>query len=429
MTVSTESIEGNAVRKTLPFARELWEAVAEEYGTPIYVYNEAGIRANAQRLLRAFSWADGYKNFFAVKATPTPAILRIVADEGMGFDCSSRGELVLVQRESLVGSSLFFSSNNTPDSDYQLANELGATINLDKAPYVGQVRHALDEPPAAMAIRYNPGEIGVGNAIIGFPRHAKFGMVCEDAITAIKRMREWGVRAVGLHAMVVSNEREAERFAATARVLRELAEKICAETGKDVDFINIGGGIGVTYHPSDGNVDVEAIGEAVHAELGDFGVPVVSENGRYVTGPHGYLLTRITHGIQQAHEPFLQVDTSINNIARLATVTAAYHQLDVLGREEDRLIPMNVTGSMCANTDIMFRSSYPDGRPGCELPETSAPGDLLVIHDAGAHCRANSHNYNFRLRCGEVLVRADGTHALIRRHETIDDLLQSTDGL
>jgi diaminopimelate decarboxylase len=339
----------------------------------------------------------------------------------MGFDCSSLGELTMVERSGLGKNGLFYTSNNTPDSDYRYADKLGAIINVDKVGYVEQVASAIGRAPSKMAIRYNPGESKAGNAIIGNPKESKFGDTEEHVLEALKIMRRMGVEQIGIHTMVASNEKRPEYFADTARLLRVLAEKAFDLIGVEVAFLNIGGGIGVNYHPDEEPVDLESIGEAVKSELNDLNIPVVSENGRYVTGPHGYFLTRITHGIQTSHESFLQVDTSINNMARLATVTAAYHQLTFLGREADRTNPMSVTGSMCANSDKMFRD-YP-------IPVTVQPGDLMVIHDAGAHMRANSHNYNFRPRAGEVLVLADGTHRLIRRHETVEDMLSTTEGL
>lgn len=418
------------VRKDLPLSSAKLKEIADLYGTPIYVYDAAGIRGNAKRLNHAFAWAKGYKNYFAVKATPTPAILRLLAAEHFGFDCSSLAELVMVKQQGLQKAGIFYTSNNTPDSDYAYARSVGATINLDKGPYVDQVLRVFgDRPPTAMAVRFNPGEIVHGNAIIGHPSKAKFGAKAEDVIEALQRLRDWGVRRVGIHAMVVSNERDPARFGDTASVLRSLAHRFEKETGRGVDFINVGGGLGVNYHPSEQPVNVEAVSEAMRECLSDLDIDIVSEHGRFVTGPHGYLLTKVTHGIQYAHEPFLQVDTSINNMARLATVTKAYHQLDIVGKEHDTRIPMNVTGSMCANSDIMFKMESSDRVPGCSLPETVAAGDLMVIHDAGAHCRSNSHNYNFRLRCGEVLVERDGSHKMIRRHETVEDVFRTTKGL
>jgi diaminopimelate decarboxylase len=409
------------IDKTLPFSHELLEEIAEQYGTPVFVYNEEGIRHNAQRLLKAFSFNKDHKNFFAVKATPTPGILRIIHDEKMGFDCSSRGELEMIDQENLTSNGIFYSSNNTPDDDYRFANNIGATINVDKLPYVQQVREALGgQLPARMAIRYNPGSQHSGNGIIGKPEESKFGDTAEHVLTALAEMKNAGVSDLGLHAMVASNEKSVQHFATTARLLRELAERAQAQ-GCEIAFINVGGGLGVNYKDDEEPVDVEGIGQAVQSELGALDIPIYTEHGRFITGPHGYLLTRVTHGIIETYEPYVEIDSSINNMARLATVTAAYHHINILGRDGDPKRKMNVTGSLCANTDKMFKMR--------ELPETIQPGDLMVIQDAGAHSRANSHNYNFRLRAGEVLVHPDGTHSLIRRHERVDDLFATTAGL
>lgn len=413
-------------RKPLPFSDETFQEIAHDYGTPIYVYDEEGIKRNAQAINDAFAWSPDYVNHYATKAAPTPGVLRVVAGAGMGFDCSSRPELRMIQmmleEGQIENHGLFYTSNNTPDSDYQLAAEMGAVINIDKLPYLEQVKRALGGVlPQRMAVRYNPGNKVEGNPIIGKPMESKFGEIEDNVLIALQQMVEGGVESVGIHTMAVSNERRPESFALTARLLKELADKATTLHGIEVDFINIGGGIGVNYRPDEKPVDVAAVGQAVESELGDLGIPIVSENGRYVTGPHGYLLTGITHGITETHAPYLQVDTSINNMARLATVTAAYHQLDVLGKQDDPQRELTVVGSMCANSDRMFKEH--------SLPATVEPGDLMVVHDAGAHCRANSHNYNFRTRCGEVMVYADGTHDLIRRHETEEDLFATTNGL
>lgn len=410
-----------SIEKTLPLAEEVWHEIAKQYGTPVYVYDEAGIRSNAQEINAAFAWSPGYVNYFAVKATPTPGILRVIHDEGMGFDCSSRPELQMVDMEQLTGNGVFYTSNNTPDEDYRLAHAMDATINVDKLPYVAQVERAIGQLPARMAVRYNPGDKKTGNDIIGDPVKSKFGDTDDHVLQSLRQMRTLGVEQLGLHAMVVSNEKDPESFEGTAKLLRELSERALCEFGIEISFINVGGGIGVNYHPDEKPVDVKAIGEAVASELEQMHIPIYTENGRYVTGPHGYWLTGVTHGIVESYAPYVQVDTSINNMARLATVTAAYHHINVLGRDADPTRLMNVTGSMCANSDIFFKNR--------ELPATIEPGDLMVIHDAGAHSRANSHNYNFRTRAGEVLVHPDGTHSLVRRHETIEDLFATTKGL
>lgn len=407
--------------KILPFAPEVIHGIAEEYGTPVFIYDEAGIRRNAQTINRAFDWSNGYVNHFAVKATPTPGILRVIDSEAMGFDCSSRPELLMIQEEGLGENGLFYTSNNTHDDDYRLAHDMGAVINIDKYPYLEQVHRALGHLPLSMAIRYNPGEQKTGNEIIGDPVKSKFGETASAVVRALRDMHELGVERLGLHTMLVSNERDPEHFADTAKLLRQLVGKILEELGLGIDFINVGGGLGVNYHPSEQPVDVMAVGEAVRSQLAELDVPVVTEHGRYITGPHGYLLTRVTRGVLETFEPYVQVDTSVNNMARLATVDNAYHHISVLDRDGDPTRPMNVAGSMCTHSDKMFR--------GRELPTTIEPGDLMVIHDAGAHVRANSNNYNLKVRAGEVLVHPDGSTQLIRRHETVDDLFATTRGL
>lgn len=408
--------------RVLPFSRDTLEEVAAQYGTPLFVYDEQGIRDQAQALHDAFAWSPDYVNYFAVKATPTPGILRVIAQAGMGFDCSSEGELVMVSQEGLAGSGIFYTSNNTPDRDYRLAAEQDAVINVDKYQYVEQVRLALGGIlPAKMAIRLNPGKEKAGNLIIGNPEESKFGDTPGNVLRAFRAMQAHGVEHIGLHTMVASNEKNPDYFAETAHVLRRMVELAFDQTGVQISFLDIGGGLGINYRPGEEPVDVKAVGEAIQSELEDLDIPVVSEHGRFVTGPAGYLLTQVTHGIVETFEPFVQVDTSVNNATRLTTVKGAYHDLTVLGREGDPTQPMSVTGSMCAHTDKMFR--------GRELPTTIQPGDLIVVHDAGAHVRANSHNYNMKLRAGEVLVHPDGTHHLIRRRETLDDLFATTRGL
>ncbi len=415
------NISDTEVIKPLPFPDELLEEVASTYGTPVFVYDESGIIKNAKQINEAFSWSPNYVNYFAVKATPTPAILRIIHDENMGFDCSSRGELEMVSHENLLTNGIFYTSNNTPDEDYVRANNIGATINIDKFQYLYQVKEALGELPKKMAIRFNPGKEKAGNAIIGNPFESKFGDTKENVLRALNEMQKNGVLEIGLHAMVSSNEKNPEYFGDTARLLKELSIEAKNRHDINVSFINVGGGMGVNYHASENPVDVKGIGQAVRNQLDELGIQIVTENGRYVTGPNGFLLTRVTHGIVESLEPFVQIDSSINNMARLATVSAAFHHINVLGREKDERRKMHITGSMCANTDKMFKWR--------DLPKTLQSGDLMVVHDAGAHSRANSHNYNFRLRAGEVLINSDGTHKLIRRHETLDDIFATTKGL
>lgn len=411
--------------KTLPFSQKVFEEIADTYGTPVFVYDEDGIRAQAQRLNRAFLWTQkhnqGQQNFFAVKATPTPAILRVLHDEGMGFDCSSRPELSMIRQNQLGSAGISYSSNNTSDDDYRFAHELGAIINVDKLAYVEQVKRALGALPKQMSIRLNPGDLREGNDIIGHPVESKFGARPDQVIEALKQMREGGVERVGIHTMVISSETRADSFVETAQILADLVVVAKKDHDITIDYLNIGGGLGVSYHPDDPEVDVEAIGEAIRKVLEPLEIPIYTEFGRYITGPHGYLLTRVTHGVQETWQKFLEVDTSVNNMARLVTVKNAYHYVTTLGKESDPMQPVNIVGSMCTNSDKMLKN--------VPIPTTIESGDLLVLHDAGAHARANSHNYNSLLRAGEVLVHPDGTHSLIRRPETEEDIFATTNGL
>ena len=407
--------------KTLPFTKSLFCELAETYGTPLYVYDEAGIKSSAQALRAAFAWNSQYKNYFAVKATPTPGLLRLLANEGMGFDCSSRPELIMVKEGGWSNRQVFYTSNNTPDADYKYAHEMGAVINLDKAAYLEQVVQAVGGYPTRIAIRYNPGGED-GNNIIGIPSESKFGDTEEHILQALKQIQTAGVTEIGLHAMVASNETNPAAFGRVAELLRQLADKATAKYELTFSFINLGGGIGISYRPEEEPVDIGAIGQAVRAPLAELNIPIYTECGRYVTGPHGYLLTAVTHGVVKSYRPFLTVDTSVNNMSRLVTAgDNVYHHVSALGGQPNETEKVTIVGSMCTNSDRMFKNRI--------LPTSLKQGDLLVVHDAGAHCRANSTNYNGQLKCGEVLVKADGTHTLIRRHENIDDLFATTKDL
>jgi diaminopimelate decarboxylase len=329
----------------------------------------------------------------------------------MGYDCATGFELELVRRLGLACNGVILTSNNTADEVYRAADETGAIINVDKGVYVQQVKHALGGTlPQTMAIRYNPGWLKSGDGIIG----SKFGDTEDHIIAAVRKMDQNGVARVGLHAMLESNEMRPEAFGETARLLRQLGEKVLAKTGVEIAFMDIGGGIGVNYRPGESPANLPAIGQAVQGELGGLGIPVYTEYGRYITAPHGYLLTRVTQGVIETYEPFLQVDTSSNNILRMKTVKGAYHHMTVLGREGEPTRRMNVTGSMCAGSDVFIMDR--------ELPEATRAGDLAAIHGAGAHAGSNASNFNALGRAGAVLLRADGTHKLIKSHEKFEDV-------
>ena len=412
----------NIDKKTLPFKASFWQELADTYGTPLYVYDQAGIQRNLIELKAAFSWAKNYRNYFAVKALPTPAVLNLLADGGMGFDCASLAELSLIESGGLASAGIFYTSNNPANEVYRKAAELGAVINLDKAVYLKPVVQAIGTVPLAMAVRYNPGSSIRGNQIIGQPQQSQFGDTAENCLTTLVAMRDLGVKHLGLHSMLVSNEKNPQIFAAIATSIKELVSRASLEYGLKIDFINLGGGFGIDYQAGEAAVDIRAIGQAVKTAIeGELDLDIYTEAGRYVTGPHGYLLTSVTHEPVESYKTFLPVDLSINNLNRLATVEAAYHYVSLPARPEEETRLMTVVGSMCIAGDQLFKDR--------QLPASVGPGDLLVVHDVGAHARADASNYNGKLRCAEVLVKPDGQHSLIRRHETISDLLATVEDL
>ena len=399
----------------LPFSDSLFQDLAQIYGTPLYIYDEAGIRGNIANLRRVFGWRADYTNYFAVKATPTPAILKIMAETDSGFDCSSLAELKLVEMIAAKDRKIFYTSNNTTDADYRYAASLGAIVNLDKVAYLKQILaifQGTSLPP--LAFRYNPGFSDLGNDIIGRPDQSKFGDGQDQIMAAARSLKSLAVKGIGLHIMLASNERDPEVFKITAKAVSDLAKQLQAETGISIDFINLGGGIGIDYRPTEEATDIDQIGANIRAVLEDAQIPIYTECGRYVTGPNGYLLATVRHDPITSGQKFLPVDVSINNINRLATVDGAYHHLTALGHSDQATEPMTVVGSMCTNDDRLFIDR--------QLPTTITAGDLVVIHDAGAHCRADTTNYNGQLRAGEVLVKSDGSHEMIRRPESLDDL-------
>jgi len=398
----------------LPFARDVIERVIAEYGSPVYVYDEAGIRSTARDMRESFAWADGYKNYFAVKATPTPGIMKVLHEEGMGFDCSSRAELLMVQRMGISGEDIFYTSNNTPREDFELAVELGATVNIDdlvQVPVFTDVLNGREYP--RVAARYNPGSLKSGNDIIGEPTEAKYGMTLEQLVEAFNRLKEQNIREFGLHTMVVSNERDPGYFADTARLLLDAVDKIEAEAGITISFINLGGGFGLNYHPEQAPFDMHRAAEEIRDVMQSRGkhMRLCTENGRYVTGPHGYLITKVRY-VMRKHKTYIGVDASMNNLMRPG-MYGAYHHITVVGKHfshEDQ--DYDVVGSLCENNDkFAIDRALPDVEPG----------DVLVVHDAGAHGHAMGFNYNGLLKSPEVMLHADGTSSLIRRGETVDD--------
>lgn len=400
-----------------PFAAGQLADLAERFGTPLYLYDAAGLRTAARSLNEAFAWAPGFRNYFAVKATPNPHILRLLAEAGCGMDCSSLPELLLAERAGCSGEQIFFSSNTTPHQEFAHAAALGALINLDAhelLPYL--VQHV--GAPQTLCFRYNPGPLRQGNAIIGRPEEAKFGLTRDQLFVAYAQARDLGVTRFGLHTMVASNELDPGYIVASATMLFELAGELHNRLGIAIDFVNCGGGIGIPYRPEQQAVDLAAVSAGVRAAYEELvlaaGLPplrIFFECGRLIAGPHGYLLSRVRH-VKQTYKRYVGLDATMANLMRPG-MYGAYHHISVVGRErEEAAAPVDVTGSLCENNDKFAIDRA--------LPAL-APGDLVLIHDAGAHGHAMGFNYNGKLRSAEVLIHEDGAAQLIRRAETIDD--------
>lgn len=409
--------------KPLPFPAATIQRLAEKYPTPFYVYDEKGIRKSARSLNSAFAWCDGFREYFAVKALPNPHILRILKEEGLGADCSSLPELVLSDKAGIRGEEVMFTSNNTQSYEYQAARDLGAVINLDDITHIDFLKETVGLPDL-VCFRYNPGSAREGNVIIGKPEEAKYGFTETQLFEGYRKLRDAGVRRYGLHTMVASNELNGDFFIETARMVFDLAVRISAEIGIRIEFVNLGGGIGIPYRPGQQPVDLKSVGEGVRRLYEEMIVPaglapmrVLMENGRMITGPHGFLVTRAIHH-KHIYRDYVGVDACMSNLMRPG-MYGAYHHITVLGKESaphDRIV--DVVGSLCENND-----KFAINRP---LPAIER-GDLLVIHDAGAHGHAMGFQYNGKLRSAEILLREDGTDQLIRRAETIDDYFATLD--
>lgn len=394
----------------------LLPALAEHFGTPFHIYDEAGIRATGDALTRAFAGAPGFREYFAVKALPNPHILRIMHEIGFGFDCSSIPELILSRGVGASGESIMFTSNNTSPQEFAAALEDGGCIlNLDDISLLDQ----LPVLPDLICFRYNPGARRTGNAIIGKPEEAKFGVAHSQILEAYRRAYSRGVRRFGLHTMLVSNERDYRYMVQTAHMLLELADWIGRELDIRFEFINIGGGLGIPYRPEDTPLDIEALGREVAALFGEspYAPCLYMESGRYITGPHGALVTQVINR-KETYRTYIGVDANMSALMRPG-MYGAYHHIEVLNKPADgKLETVDVVGALCENND-----KFAVERP---LPRTQ-PGDLLVIHDTGAHGHAMGFNYNGRLRPKELLLCADGTVKLIRRAETIEDYFRTLD--
>ena len=409
--------------KILPFGKEKILGIIKNYPTPFHIYDERAIRNNARRFKKAFGVLPGFKEFFAVKVLPNPFIMKILKEEGFGTDCSSYPELLLSEKIGTVGEEIMFSSNDTPANEYKKARELGAIINLDDISHIGFLeKHA--GLPELICFRYNPGPSRTGNVIIGDPKEAKYGFTREQLFEGYKICRKKGVKRFGLHTMVVSNELNPQSFIDTARMMFELAAEIKEKIGIKVEFVNFAGGMGIPQKPEDKGLDFNVVAkkmkklyEKIITNNGLSGLKVYLECGRVITGPYGYLATTVLH-LKHIYKDFVGCDACMANFMRPA-IYGAYHHITILGKEKK---PANqvydVTGSLCENNDKFAINR--------KLPKIEE-GDIIVIHDTGAHGHAMGFNYNGKLRSAELLLRPDGSVIEIRRAETVEDYFATLD--
>lgn len=403
---------------------EQLKKIVSKYPTPFHLYDEKGIRENARKLKKAFSWNPGYREYFAVKATPNPAILKILKEEGCGADCSSFTELMLSQAVGFGGEDIMFSSNDTPAEEFKLCRKLGGIINLDDISHIDFL-NGITGIPETICCRYNPGgSFKISNEIMDNPSEAKYGFTGEQLEKGFLRLRELGAKRFGLHAFLASNTTDDAYYPTLAGVLFRAAVELKQKTGVSVSFINLSGGIGIPYKPEQRPADIEAVGEGVRklyeeilVPAGLDGVSIYTELGRYMLGPYGCLVTTAIHE-KHIYKDYVGVDACAVNLMRPA-MYGAYHHITVMGKEKapcDHVY--DVTGSLCENNDKFAVNR--------SLPKIDA-GDLLVIHDTGAHGHSMGYNYNGKLRSAEILLKEDGSAQLIRRAETPEDYFATLD--
>ena len=411
--------------KKIPFLTlEKAKEIREQIPTPFHVYDEAGIRANARALKAAFSWNPGFKEFFAVKATPNPFLLKILHEEGCGCDCATYTELLLSEAVGITGHDVVFSSNVTPELDMRKARDMGVYINLDDATYVDFLA-SMGPVPETVCLRYNPGgSFSLGNTIMDMPRDAKYGMTEDQMAGAITRLMKLGTKHFGVHAFLASNTTTNEYYPALAGQLFRLAVRLRNATGAHISFIDLSGGIGVDYRPEQPRCDIGVIGEGVRVkyeeiltpnDMGD--VAIFTELGRFMLAPYGHLISTVIHE-KHIYREYVGLDACAANLMRPA-MYGAYHHITVLGKEDAILDHVyDVTGGLCENNDkfAVERS----------LPEIQI-GDIVAIHDTGAHGFSMGYNYNGKLRSAEVLLKEDGSFQLIRRAETPEDYFATFD--
>ncbi|MBE6611101.1 MAG: diaminopimelate decarboxylase [Ruminococcaceae bacterium] len=405
--------------KTPFVTKEQLETIIEQYPTPFHLYDEKGIRERARALNAAFAWNKGFKEYFAVKATPNPVLLDILKQENCGTDCSSLTELIMSEKVGFSGDDIMFSSNATPAEDFKKAAELGAIINLDDFTHIDFLEKTIGYIPETICCRYNPGgDFRISTQIMGSPSDAKYGMTYEQIIEAYKILKAKGAKRFGIHAFLSSNNTNNEYYPTLAGVLFRLAVDIQKEAGVDISFINLSGGVGVPYLPDAEPADIAVIGEGVRRVYEEILVPaglgnvsLFTELGRYMLAPNGLLITKAIHE-KHIYKEYIGCDACAANLMRPA-MYGSYHHITVMGKENEPCDhKYDVTGGLCENNDKFAVDRM--------LPKIDI-GDILAIHDAGAHGFAMGYNYNGKLRSAEILLKEDGTTELIRRAETPDD--------
>ncbi|HIS48780.1 MAG TPA: diaminopimelate decarboxylase [Candidatus Scybalocola faecigallinarum] len=412
--------------KKVPFVtKQQLDEIVKDYPTPFHLYDEKGIRENARRVNKAFSWNKGFREYFAVKATPNPFILKILQEEGCGTDCSSLTELMMSDVCGFKGHDIMFSSNDTPAEDFKLASKLGAIINLDDISHIEFLEQVTGAIPETICCRFNTGgEFKISTSIMDTPGEAKYGFTREQLTEGFKILKEKGVKTFGLHAFLASNTKTNEYYPALARILFKTAVELKEETGADIKFINLSGGVGVPYHPDEEPNDIEAIGEGVRqayeeilVSAGMDDVAIFTEMGRFMLAPYGHLITKAIHE-KKIFKDYIGLDACACNLMRPA-MYGAYHHITVAGKED---MPCDhkydVTGSLCENNDKFAVDRM--------LPKIDI-GDYIIIHDTGAHGFSMGYNYNGKLRSAEVLLKEDGSTQLIRRAETPADYFATFD--
>ncbi len=412
--------------KKIPFVtKEKAEEIAARYGTPYHVYDEKGIRDNAERVNDAFGWNQGFKEYFAVKATPNPFILKLMHEYGCGCDCSSMAELKMAVAAGFKGDEIMFSSNDTPAEEYEYAAKIGAVINFDDLTMLPYYLDNVGDLPETVCCRYNPGgTFSIANDIMDNPGDSKYGMTYEQMIEAYETLKSHGVKHFGIHAFLASNTVTDEYYPSLAKQLFELAVELKDKCGVHISFINLSGGVGIPYRPDQAGNNIKAIGEGVRKAYEDILIPrgmgdvkIFTEMGRFMMGPYGALVTKAIHE-KHIYKEYIGVDACAANLMRPA-MYGAYHHISVLGKEDEPCtVKYDVTGSLCENNDKFAIDRM--------LPKIDM-GDLLYIFDTGAHGSAMGYNYNGRLWCAEVMLKEDGSFSLIRRAQTLKDYFATFD--